>query len=93
MLLIWFILLVVESVVSRKRSRRRSGATKNSSAFRLEPYLMNFTVRFLYEVFFELCICLMINLSYLSAQQPAAYWLISFSLGMLALIGLVWVML
>ena len=52
--------------------------------------MTNFAIRFLYEVFFELCLCIMINLSYVDSQQ-SVYWIMSFVLSMLTLAALVWI--
>ena len=38
---------------------------------RKEPWMTNFLVRFLYELFFEICLCLMINASYLDTDSKA----------------------
>ena len=33
-----------------------------------EPWVINFGVRFLYEVFFEICLCLMINVTFMDFE-------------------------
>ena len=57
LLLVWLILflkdLVLKFVLRRQPPSRRA-----------EPYMMNFKLRFLYEVLFEIFLCAMIYLSY-----------------------------
>ena len=55
----------------------RSCLTSDQSRWRLrETWLTNFTVRLLYEIYFEICLCIMINVShYDTAGNVAAWWL------------------
>ena len=88
MLLIWLILFVTDK--ARARQRQRDGQNAGRNVSRKEPYLTNFAIRFLYEVFFELCLCIMINLSYSDAQE-STYWALCLVLSLATLAALVWI--
>ena len=45
--------------------------------------MINFSLRFLYEFFFEFCLCLMINISTVSSEDRLFY-----SIGLLIIVGL-----
>ena len=48
--------------------------------------MTNFTVRFLYEIYFELCLCVMINASFVDKNDDSQVtaWVISLILAVLA---------
>ena len=81
-LLIWLLLLGRDLFQRSKRDR-------NSSE---EPWMTNFCVRFLYEVFFELSLCIMINISFMdsdSGEPWIAAWIFCIILAMIAISTLI----
>ena len=59
---------------------------QNRRTKKIEPWMTNFTVRFLYEIFFEIILCLMINFSYadLSSSSQVASWIICIILSVIS---------
>lgn len=57
-----------------------------------EPWMTNFCIRFLYEVFFELTLCIMINIAYVDASQTStqiATWVFCLLFGLVAIVALI----
>ena len=40
-----------------------------------EPWFTNFIVRFLYEIFFELCLCIMINIAFMDPDNEGIWYI------------------
>lgn len=78
--LVWLISAIVKKLTS-----------DDSRSKQAEPWLNNFMIRFLYEVFFELAICAMINISNQQAGGMVQ-WLISFTVIVMISVTLVVVM-
>ena len=51
--------------------------------YRRSKWMINFSLRFFYEFFFEFCLCLMINISTVSSEDGLFY-----SIGLLFIVGL-----
>ena len=51
--------------------------------------MTNFGIRFLYEVFFELCLCLMINAGYTDKDVSPAQWTLSIVLSTVVILALI----
>jgi len=84
------VLLIWVATVGLDFGRRARGISSRKS----EPWMTNFMVRFLYEIFFEICLCLMINASYVdidsdSSGSDTVSWLICIALAALAFVALV----
>ena len=66
------------------RSMRNAQGHRREEGRLTEAWLMNFTVRFLYEIYFEICLCFMINVSYQGGGSATPWWL-CLALAMLAI--------
>ena len=67
--ILFFTILLVWIVFFVRDQYQKYKGTRKPTYF--EPWMTNFTVRFLYEIFFEICVCLMINSSYLDVKDSA----------------------
>lgn len=80
------VLLIWVATMGLDFGRRARGISRKS-----EPWMTNFMVRFLYEIFFEICLCLMINASHYDSDSGSdtVSWFICILLAALAFVALV----
>ena len=76
--LVWMITAVIERICRRSRAHQEDSESTQRSASK-EVFMNNFMVRFLYEAFFELCLCALINISASTSRGPGGTgtWLMS----------------
>lgn len=87
--LVWLFTALIQGLRRRCTTAANEDATSRRNASLTEVSMNNFMVRFLLEVFFELMICALLNLS--SLQGDRSWWLVSlFTLtaGLLAILAL-----
>ena len=74
---VWAIVAIVDKVMKTKEKEwmmlYRPGKTKN------EPYVTNFALRFFIEMFFEICICSLVNLALVDFDNfsPSFQWILA----------------
>ena len=62
--LVWLLVLLCDLWRKYNDRKQRENGQRSRERRELEPWMTNFGVRFLYEVFFEICLCFMINLAF-----------------------------